>query len=124
MITALPIVTANRVWFVPEFNIWGTAGWGEFDLMAVENVNGTNSILFDSISVGETAQEVMFADLTDFRGNSLPETIKNPRIIVRPRGEATGFIVGEETPRQFKIACPPDSLQPVTVDLLIVELGN
>jgi len=124
MYTGLERVTARRVWFVPEFNIWGTAGWADFDLMVVENVDGVESILFDSISLGETTQEVAFAELTDFRGNSLPDTITNPRIIVRPRSEAGGFVVGEESDLKFKIARDSEAAGPVTVDLLVIEMGQ
>lgn len=64
-----------------------------------------------------------FSDLTDHRGNQLPSTIASPRVIIRPRSSDTAFVISEESETNFKIARDPDASGPVTVDLLVVEMG-
>ena len=63
-------------------------------------------------------------DLSDHRGNQLPDALDAARVIVRPRGTETAFIVGGESSSGFKIARDPDAVGPVTVDLMIIERGS
>ena len=116
--------TARRVWFVPNFVVWGLPVWGEVELLMIESVDGSKSIGYNAASLSDTAQQVDYADLTDHRGNQLPDSIPSPRVIVRPRGADAVFVTGSETDSSFKIAHDPDAGGPVTVDLLIVEMGN
>lgn len=124
MLSALSQVNTRRMWFVPRLNVWGIAGWGEIDYLVIEHVDDTDSILFGTAGMGDSAQSVMFEELTDFRGNALPATIRNPRVLVRPRGEQTAFVVGDEWNSGFKIARQVDAGGPVTVDLLVIEMGE
>ncbi len=124
MLSALSQVNTRRMWFVPRLSVWGTSGWGEIDYLVIEQVDETDSILFGTVGMGDSSQLVMFEELMDFRGNALPATIKNPRVLVRPKGEQTAFIVGDELTSGFKIARQVDAGGPVTVDLLVVELGD
>jgi len=124
MISGLERVTAKRVWFVPDFEVWGLPPSGEHDYLAVEMIDGALSIYFDRCHLGEADQEVIFASLIDHRGNHLPEDIKSPRVIPRPSNSQPAFIVGRETSHSFTIARDSSSGSTVTVDLLIVEMGD
>ena len=124
MLSSLSRVNARRVWFVPQLNVWGAADWAEIEYLAIETVNSVKSILFGSASLGEEYQTVKYADLEDFRGNNLPAVLKNPRVVVRPRSEYSAFIVGDETSDGFRVARQMAAAGPVTVDLLVVEMGD
>jgi len=118
------MIKTHRIWYVPDLNVWGTPGWGEIDLLMLENVDTVKSILFDSVNIGDNSQEIKFADLVDFRGNYLPATIENPKIIVKSKGEDIAFIVGEETNETFKIAHAVDITTSLKVDLFVYEMGK
>ncbi|UCE25535.1 MAG: hypothetical protein JSU74_05670 [Candidatus Zixiibacteriota bacterium] len=124
MLTALSKVTSHRIWFVPRLSVWGAPEWSRLDLTMIEEVDSVQSVLFNSVGVGDSSQSVVFADLTDIRGNRLPNIIANPRVMMRPIGEEAVFIEGEETGEGFKIARSAGASGPVTVDLLIIELGE
>ncbi|MFQ5453185.1 MAG: hypothetical protein ACE5D6_03250 [Candidatus Zixiibacteriota bacterium] len=124
MINGLPLVITHRNWYVPDFQVWGTPEWGEFDLLMIENVESQKSILFDNVSIDDSAQEVKYQDLVDFRGNNLPVSIKNPKILIKPKSENTAFIVGNESNTSFKVAHNSDVAGPVKIDILIVEMGT
>ena len=123
MLPGLEKVKSHRVWFVPGFAVWGLAGWSEIEFVTLEQVGSDVSALFGAVDVGDNAQQVAFSDLTDHRGSQLPSTISMPRILIRPKTNETAFIVGDESNESFKIARDPDSAGPVTVDLLVVEMG-
>lgn len=124
MLTALDKVTSRRIWFVPNFSVWGTAGWGDVDYLVLERVGSVNSILYGTASIGQAAQEVSFADLSDHRGNQLPSSIDAARVLLRPRSADAVFVVGNESSTGFKVARDSASAGPVTVDLMIIELGS
>ena len=124
MISGLERAKSFRVWFVPEFSAWGLAGWSEIEFVVQEQVLSSTSILYGTIDIGDAAQQVTFANLTDHRGNQLPQSLLSPRVIVRPRSVETAFVVGEESAEGFKIARDPDASGPVMVDLLIIEMGD
>ena len=124
MISALTRVTSRRVWFVPHFGVWGAPDWSDVDYLAVEEIDSVKSVMFDRVSIGESTQSVKFCDLIDRRGNSLPDSIANPVVVARPRTSDAVFVVGEETSEGFKIARSSASSGPVTVDLMIIELGQ
>jgi len=117
-------VTARRVWFVPNFIIWGLPLWKEIEFLTIEKVETNKTVLYGSLDIGGTAQQVAFSDLTDHRGNQLPSNIASPCVFIRPRNQDTAFIVSEESETNFKVARDPDATGPVTVDLLVVEVGN
>lgn len=124
MSSGLDRITARRIWFVPEFKVWGVPGWADLDMLLIEYSGGTLPVYFQAITLEETAQDVSFSDLIDFRGNQLPAEIKNPRVIVRPRSDTTCYVVGEEGNTRFKVAHSSDGITSVTVDLLIIEMGD
>ncbi len=115
---------ARRMWFIPGFEVWGLADWGQVDYLVTEQVAGTTSVLFGRHGLGDDAQSVSFADLTDHRGNKLPEMIDAARVMIRPRSADAAFLVGDESTGGFKIARDPSAEGPVSVDLLIIEMGS
>ncbi len=124
MTTGFERVTARRVWFVPTFVVWGLPAWDVVEFLTVEKIGPNEAVLYGSLDIGGTAQNVTFSDLTDHRGNQLPSAIASPRVIIRPRSSDTAFVIGQESQTNFKIARDPNASGPVTVDLLVVEMGD
>jgi len=124
MLTGIERVTARRVWFVPDFVVWGLPSLGEHDYLAIEKVGAVQSVFYGSATVGQVEQEVSFEQLVDHRGNHLPSSLGAALVVPRSRGSEAVFVVGRESSSGFKIARDPASDNPVTVDLLIVELGE
>ena len=124
MLSTISRVTSRRIWFVPKLSVWGTPEWGEINLLMVEEIESVKSILFHGVNVGDNSQSVLYRDLIDHRGNRLPETINNARVLVRSKSDDNVFVVGEESDSGFKIARSPEATGPVSVDLIIIELGD
>jgi hypothetical protein len=124
MISGLESVKSKRIWFVPEFSVWGLSQEGQIDYLVVEQDDSDKNIFLGSIALGSSLQEVSFCNLTDHRGNTLPSSIDSPKVIPRSRSEQAVFIVGEESNTSFRIARDPDAVEPVMVDLLIMEMGK
>ncbi|MBU8934042.1 MAG: hypothetical protein KOO62_08535 [candidate division Zixibacteria bacterium] len=117
-------VTSRRMWFVPDFTVWGLPNMGELAFVTLEQVGAEKTVLYGSCSVGESSQEVSFDDLVDFRGNVLPEIIESPRVFLRSHTSDAVFVVGSESGTSFKVAREADSSGPVAADLLIIEMGG
>ena len=123
MNSGFSLATAKRSWYVPDIQVWGTEGWGDFEYLLLEDVASVDSILFDKKSIGENSQLIKYENLRDFRGNLLPAQISNPKIIIKNRSEKSAFIVGAETEEGFSIARESSTIVPVPVDLYIIEMG-
>ncbi len=117
-------LNSRRMWVVPNVVIWGLAGLGEVEYLSIEQVDAIKSISFGSAVIGDTAQSVNYNTLQDVRGNLLPATIKEPLVMVRSQNESQVFVVGVETNTGFRIARDSDAKSPVTVDLIITEMGE
>ncbi len=124
MNSGLANITARRIWFVPGFVIWGLPVLSEVKFLVVEEIGSQRSIGYSALAMGDRSQQVAFGDLTDHRGNRLPAAVPSPRVIVRARGAEAAFITGQETDTHFTIARAPDAAEPVTADLLVIELGG
>ena len=124
MISGLESVKSKRVWFVPEFSVWGLSQEGQVDYLVVEQDDTDKNIFLGSIAIGSSLQEVSFCNLTDHRGNALPASIDSPRVIPRSRSQEAVFVVGDESDTSFKIARDPEAMEPVMVDLFIMEMGK
>ena len=124
MNAGLTKLKSRRMWVVPGFVVWGLSGLGEVEYLNIEQVDSTKSVSFGSAGIGDTAQPVSFATLTDVRGNLLPATIMRPLVISRSQNQSQVFVVGKETDSGFKIARDPAASGPVTVDLIVTELGE
>lgn len=121
--TALERIVARRIWFVPGVMVYGSADNLGFGMLSIESISGQTGVFYQSIEIGEDRQIVRFDSLTDHRGNRLPSTISAPRVIPRSRCEYPVFVTGPEADESFALAKSPSADGPVTVDLLIVELG-
>lgn len=117
------LANSRRVWYVSDFYVWGTSGWSEMDIVMIENVGTDKSVLFNPISIGDGSQRVQFSDLTDYKGNQLPQTINNPRVFIKPKTENNAYIIGEETSSYFKVGRDSSLDSPVKVDLMVVEMS-
>lgn len=118
-----PTPTQHRVWFVPDFAVHGLPGLGQTDYLVTETVGGTTNIFLGASDLAGARQEVLFANLTDHRGNHLPSAIDTPRVIPRTKQPTPVFIVGREANDRFTIAHDPSVSAAVPTDLLIIELG-
>ena len=124
MISGLEQVAAHRIWFVPNFIVWGVPGLDDIELLVVEHTSSGDAVGFSSITVEGASQDVLYADLTDHRGNQLPASVSSPRVIPRTHEAKQAFVVGAESAASFRIARDPDAPGPLTADLLVVEMGD
>ena len=124
MLSGLEKLKTRRAWLVPDFMVWGLPGLGDIEFLVVENIGSTRSVLFGATDVADAVQEVSYAELTDHRGNNLPETIKAPLVMPRSKTGEAVFVVGQEASNEFKIARTVSADGPVTADLLIMEMGH
>ncbi|MGH8015123.1 MAG: hypothetical protein ACREBV_02930 [Candidatus Zixiibacteriota bacterium] len=115
---------SRRIWVVPNFVVWGLSGLGEIEYLSVEEVGSAKAVAFGSVGIGDTAQSVTFSSLVDIRGNSLPASIQRPLVTARSQDQSQVFLIGTETNSSFKIARDSQAAGPVTVDLIITELGE
>ncbi|MBN2227097.1 MAG: hypothetical protein JW763_07000 [candidate division Zixibacteria bacterium] len=120
---SLAYLRGRRLWVVPDFTVWGLENDAEVFYLGVENVESEGRLLFGSSTIGGAEQQVVFADLVDWRGNHLPESINSPRVLIRPRSVHGAFVLGEESDHGFRIARDPSAIGPVTVDLFVFEMG-
>ncbi len=121
---ALSTILAKRSWFVPDIMVHGLPALANLDLLAVESVEGIDSVFYGTVAIGDSSQKITFADLNDHRGNPLPTTIQSPRVIVRPRSIYTAYPVGTESETSFNIVRSTEAPEPIMVDLLITEMGD
>lgn len=124
MLSGLERIKSHRMWFVPGFVVWGMPGLEDAEYLAFESTPSASTLFFAETDIGDMGQQVAFDQLTDHRGNVLPETISSAKVFPRSRGAESVFIVGNETPESFRIGRDSDSSDPVTVDLLIIEMGD
>lgn len=123
MISGYDRVRTKRSWWVPGFTVWGLPSWEEAEFLAVEDVEGTASVHFGVVAIGDASQPVLYSELIDHRGNQLPSSLDKPLVLIRPRSEATVFVVEQESATGFRIARESTAIEPATVDLLVIEMG-
>jgi len=121
MNVTLDYLRGRRIWTVNGFSVWGEySGVSPIFLMS-EIGSGSSRILFVRKTLGGMEQVVDFEQLTDQKGNQLPSTISNPKVIPLQKNDVTCLIVGQESQTGFKIAKLDQTPAPGIVDLLIVE---
>lgn len=118
-----PQVGARRIWFVPGLRVWGSPSTFQSHYLVSEHPDDP-TVFYGSAQIGESAQSLTYAELIDSRGNSLPEQIAAPRVVIRPRSDCSAFVIGQETDYGFKIARAGTNDDDTVVDLLILELGH
>ena len=119
----LDYLRGRRTWVVPNFVVWGDWSLASFLLLYTEMGETSKRVMLARNNLGGLDQSVTFEDLYDFRGNRLPETISNPKVMVMPKNEVNCFVVGTETDTGFRIARFSGSEKTGLVDLMIVEMG-
>ncbi len=124
MSTALERITSKRTWFVPGVVVSGVSGVETLDYLAVETVDGQATIFYGNADLGQGAQQFLFQQLTDDRGNQLPRNLDGPRVFVRPTGDDSAYVVGQESDSGFKLARSISAGSDVIVDLFIIEHGR
>ena len=127
----LDYLRGRRIWVVPNFVVWGDWSLYSFFLFYTEMGATSKRVVFNKSTLGGLDQLVNFSSLYDFRGNQLPDTINNPKVIVLPKNEVSCLVVGAEADTGFRIAklCDLCTLRSAgssgtgLVDLMIVEMG-
>jgi hypothetical protein len=108
---------------VPNFVVWGDWSLASFLILYAEMGETSKRVMLARNNLGGLDQSVSFEDLCDFKGNQLPQTINNPKVMVMPKNEVNCFVVGTETETGFRIARFSGSEKTGLVDLMIVEMG-
>ena len=119
----LDYLRGRRTWAVPNFVVWGDWSLASFLLLYTEMGETSRRVMLARNNLGGLDQSVAFETLYDFRGNQLPQTINNPKVMVMPKNEVNCFVVGTETETAFRIARFSGSEKAGLVDLMIVEMG-
>ena len=119
----LDYLRGRRTWVVPNFAVWGDWSLASFLLLYTEMGETSKRVMLARNNLGGLDQSVTFETLYDFRGNQLPQTINNPKVMVMPKNEVNCFVVGTETETGFRIARFSGSEKTGLADLMIVEMG-
>ncbi|UCB53087.1 MAG: hypothetical protein JSV10_03110 [Candidatus Zixiibacteriota bacterium] len=119
----LDYLRGRRTWVVPNFVVWGDWSLASFLLLYTEIGETSKRVMLARNNLGGLDQSVTFETLYDFRGNQLPQTINNPKVMVMPKNEVNCFVVGTETETGFRIARFSGSEKTGLADLMIVEMG-
>lgn len=120
---SLTYLRGRRIWLAPDFVVWGAPSSLTLSLVTVESVNGQSRIIYGPVTVGGSEQTVLFANLIDHRGNSLPSTISEPKVLIMPKSAESVFLIGREFGAGFKVAREDGGTGSTVVDLIIMELG-
>jgi len=119
----LAYLRGHRIWLVRDFIVWGALSANEFSFLLTDVDQSSKRIMFLTMPLGGEMQKVNFDDLLDFRGNSLPSNLINPKIIALPKTSVDVVVVGQESANSFSIATTSASGANGLCDLLIIEVG-
>ena len=108
---------------VNNFSVWGEYAAVTPILLWTEQGSSSHRIVFSREVMGGLEQAVSYPQLYDFRGNQLPQTISNPKVIILQKNEVECLTVGQESSSGFKIAKLSQTEESGLVDLVIVENG-
>ncbi|MGH8003997.1 MAG: hypothetical protein ACRECJ_04675 [Limisphaerales bacterium] len=122
MSETLNYLKSKRIWAVPGVSVYGTLGAVELLLLRSENTPSSKRIIFETAVLGGVEQVLFYQDLTDFRGNKLPQKLKSPKVIVLPKSAVGAVVVGSESDELFRLA-KTSGADNALVDLLIIEMG-
>lgn len=120
---ALTYLRGHRIWFIREYNVWGLADDAELLYLGLENVDSTGRLMFGFTSVGGAAQNILFGEMIDFRGNRLPASMNSPKVIARSRSPHAVYLIGDESNTGFRVARDPGAPGPLAADFFVFELG-
>ena len=120
----LEYLKTNRKWLAPNLIVWGNADACSARLLMTET--GTpNRVVFAADEISGLNQTILYSDLVDSKGNSLPEQIANPIIIIIPRNQIHCFLIGQPSSTSFKIGrtgAGSNNNSDGLVDILIMEV--
>ena len=122
MSQTLNYLKSKRIWAVQGVSVFGSLGTVELLLLRSEITPSSRRVIFESAVLGGVEQVLFYKDLTDFRGNKLPQKLKSPKVVVLPKTATGAIVAGGESDELFRLAktSGPDG---VLVDLLIIEMG-
>ena len=120
----LSYLRGRRLWVIRDYSVYGLDIGAGLQLAAVENIESSDRVIFGDFGVGETAQDIRFSDLTDFRGNQLPEKIDSPKVVIRFQSRFPVYMVGHESDYGLRVVRDPSAPGPIKADFFIFELGN
>jgi len=122
MSQTLNYLKSKRIWAVPGVSVYGTLGAVELLLLRSEATPASKRVLFETAVLGGVEQVLLYKDLTDFRGNKLPQKLKSPKVVVLSKSAIGAVVVGSEADELFRLAktAGPEA---AAVDLLIIEMG-
>ena len=123
MNSTLAYLRSRRAWLVENIAVWGADKEAELPMVVSERIGSDVRIGFWNMSLGGQFQDIVFADLIDAKGNTLPDAIERPAIIIMPRGSRGAFIKDIAGSSGFSIARNDNDSSPVRVDILIFEMG-
>jgi hypothetical protein len=118
----LNYLKSKRIWAVPGVTVFGALGAFELLLLRAEITPSSKRVIFETAILGGTEQVLFYKDLTDFRGNKLPQKLKNPKVVVLPKTAAGAVVAGGESDELFRLA-KTSGPYGALVDLLIIEMG-
>ncbi len=124
MNSTLAYLRGRRLWVVENVSVWGKLSAFAGNFLVTEEYGGTKRLLFWQVMLGGDRQQVSFGDLVDINGNSLPEEISRPKVIVMPKTDVDVVVVGRESNRSFTIAKTGETSSSGLVDLMIFEVGS
>lgn len=119
----LTYLRGRRMWLIRDFVVWGSLSAYEFSFLMTVADQSDKRISFMSVPLGGQLQKVNYADLQDFRGNNLPGTILNPKVVALQKTAVGVMVVGQEDNETFAIARTSVSDPNGICDLLIIEVG-
>jgi len=122
MNSTLAYLRGRRLWVVENFVVWGNMSAYSGNFLLTEETGGNSRMLFWRVNLGGDLQEVHYSDLVDIRGNSLPDTISRPKVVVLPRNGVNVVVAGRESNSLFTIAKTEETSQSGFVDLMIFEV--
>ncbi|HXF49625.1 MAG TPA: hypothetical protein VNL73_09425 [Verrucomicrobiae bacterium] len=122
MTQTLNYLKSKRIWAVPGVSVYGTLGAAELLLLRTEITPSAKRIIFETAVLGGMEQVLFYKDLVDFRGNQLPQRLKNPKVAVLQKSAVFAVVVGSEGEEVFRLAKVAGAENAV-VDLLIIEMG-
>lgn len=122
MTQTLNYLKSKRIWAVPGVSVYGVLGAVELLFLRAEITPASKRIIFETAVLGGVEQVLFYQDLTDFRGNKLPQKLKSPKVIVLPKSAVGAVVAGGEGDELFRLA-KTAGVDNALVDLLIIEMG-
>ncbi|TFH62098.1 MAG: hypothetical protein E4G91_07925 [Candidatus Zixiibacteriota bacterium] len=119
----LSYLLGKKMWWVCGINVWGSVAAFEPQFLITETEGSSKRLVFTTVALGGSVQQLEYGDLADVRGNKLPELLINPRVLPIAKGNIPVVLQGSEGEKSFTLAKSAQTSQVATVDLLIIEMG-